>query len=98
MSEWRVLKVDGHPIVYSKAEDRRIGAEEIMARIAELETENAELREEETHIIEWTHKHGAALVPNSSLGDTDTFGDGMRRAKAQVRIILNSYREALRDE
>lgn len=41
---------------------------------------------------EWTHTFGAALHPTGA----DTFGEGMRAAKAQVSAILAKYGERRR--
>lgn len=35
---------------------------------------------------QWAHEYGASLIPTA--GSADTFGDGMREAKRQVRQIL----------
>lgn len=37
---------------------------------------------------QWTHEHGAALIPTA--GSADTFGDGMRVAKRQVAGLLHN--------
>lgn len=38
----------------------------------------------------WTRRYGSALCPGP--GDADTFGDGVRAAKAQVRAILGEVK------
>lgn len=52
----------------------------ILSRIAKLAAVVAA-------IDEWSHEHGAALCPTGP----DTFGEGMRAAKAQIRRILERY-------
>jgi hypothetical protein len=39
-------------------------------------------------LVQWTHEHGASLNPRGEF--VDTFGDGMRCAKAEVARILNN--------
>lgn len=39
-------------------------------------------------IREWTHVFGRSLCPETT-NSADTYGDGMRAAKAQVRMLLN---------
>lgn len=40
-----------------------------------------------SRLQDWTQEYGAALCPGHHA---DSFGDGMREAKRQVRQILNS--------
>lgn len=39
-------------------------------------------------IAEWTHEYGRNLCPGARA---DTYGEGIRAAKAQVRAILERY-------
>lgn len=59
----------------------------IAAKLREVADEavRAERAATRARLEEWTHQHGAALVPS---GCADTFGEGMRKAKEQIRALL----------
>jgi len=78
---------DGHEEAHrlAKADARYIAAASpsmVLALVAEVER----LREALASVETWTHEYGAALKPTRA----DTFGDGMREAKAQVGRLLRS--------
>lgn len=56
----------------------------------ECAAEIAHLREYIARLEAWAHEYGDALIPRGA----DTYGNGMRDAKAQVAQILNAGRKA----
>jgi hypothetical protein len=69
---------------YTTAEKVDLLERERDARIAELERQLAKADRTLAQIVAWTHEHGAALCPPGA----DTYGEGMRDAKAQVASML----------
>src|SRR5258708_36564806 len=53
-----------------------------------FEAERDALRAQISRVVEWTHQHGEALKPRRA----DTYGEGMRDAKAQVSNMITSGR------
>jgi hypothetical protein len=53
-------------------------------RIHAVEADNERLRGVLGRVIDWTHQYGAALCPGTR---PDTFGEGMREAKEQIKRL-----------
>lgn len=89
LGELRHLARHGSPSAYAGS------IRALLAEHASLERELAELREAAARIAQWTHEHGKALCPTA--GSSDTFGDGMRAAKQQVRALLPAASEPAKE-
>lgn len=61
------------------------------AEIARLDAALVQARATLARVEEWTHIFGAALKPRAA----DTYGEGIRDAKAQVSLILRSDPHAI---
>ncbi len=67
--------------------NNHVSADIERALISQLQAERTEverLRAALSRVEQWTHEHGAALVPRVCA---DTYGEGMREAKKQVAAL-----------
>jgi len=66
------------------------GCDWLLTQLAARDEEVARLMGALASLESWTHEHGASLSPQ--WGTPDTYGEGMRAAKAFIRSMLAALR------